>query len=141
MILYHPGGTGRSDEAQDLCGYSSNPFTHSGLLFLHLHLYCSPHSFILPPSPLMTCQVSSWPPRQSAHMTEKFPDHWAVPSPLLLSPHFFCREGRLSSGEGAPDTAQDPQIPNLDPEHSFPGLRPFPGPTSPWAWGASHPRT
>lgn len=59
--------------------------------------------------------------------------------PFLFSPHFPCTEARPGAEKGAPDAAQDPQILNLGPESSFPCLRPFPGPTSPWAWGASHP--
>lgn len=63
--------------------------------------------------------------------------------PARSFPHptaFPQREAGLGAEEGAPDAAQDPQILNLDPEPSFPCLCPFPGPTSPRAWGASHPR-
>lgn len=103
------------------------------------------HSSILSPSPLMTCQVRSWPPRGPVHRMRKFADHsghlWLCPVPFFHSLHFPCRKGRLGAKEGVSDTAQDCQNLNLDPELSFPGLHAFPGPTSPWAWGASHPRT
>lgn len=115
----------------------SNPLIHSYSLFLHLPLYpCSPpHSFILSPSPLIICQ---------AHVTEKRQKSLLItglcPVPFHLSPHFPARGGRLGAGEGLPDTAQDPQILNLDPEPSFPGLPPLPRAHLPLGLGSITPQ-
>lgn len=73
-----------------------------------IRLFIFPYSFVLSPSSLMPCQ---------AHMTEKFADHWVVPSPF--SPHFPCREAGLvlgseprhSAGSSDPKSRSRAQLP------------------------------
>lgn len=123
----------------------SNPLIHSYSLFLHLPLYpCSP------PPPLfhfVPFSPDNMPGTCDRKATEKFADHWAVPSPLPPFPSLPCKGGQAwcwggtpRHGTGSSDSKSRPRAqlprpatpsqgpPPLGPgEHHTPGVMDSPG--------------
>lgn len=134
-----PGG--HCDGAQDPCGFSLTSPVH--VCYFSICLLTFPPSFVLSPSPLLTCQVRSWPPGRPAHTVLKvvdpssYPSSFSLTSPALTaglllgrephSPHRIFRLSMQSQSPASHACAPSQGLPPLGPgEHHTPGCDGFP---------------